>query len=227
MLELDVNDPEQLEAVAGDARRPLGPPRRRAARDRLRRPPTRSAAGSCRPRAPRRSPRSRPARSRSRRWRRRCCRCWSAARRPASSAWTSTPASRGRPTTGPGVSKAALESINRYLARDLGPRGVRSNLVAAGPLRTMAASNIEGFEGLAEVWERQAPLGWDLERPRRRSPTRACSCSRRWRARSPARSCTSTAASTRSAPRCPTRGVGRGRARSGRPPRADRRSRIT
>jgi meromycolic acid enoyl-[acyl-carrier-protein] reductase len=64
-----------------------------------------------------------------------------------------------------GVSKAALESINRYLARDLGPRGVRSNLVAAGPLQTVAASNIEGFEGLAEIWERQAPLGWDLADP--------------------------------------------------------------
>jgi meromycolic acid enoyl-[acyl-carrier-protein] reductase len=64
-----------------------------------------------------------------------------------------------------GVSKAALESINRYLARDLGPRGVRSNLVAAGPLQTVAASNIEGFEGLAQVWERQAPLGWDLSDP--------------------------------------------------------------
>jgi enoyl-[acyl-carrier protein] reductase I len=64
-----------------------------------------------------------------------------------------------------GVSKAALESINRYLARDLGPRGVRSNLVAAGPLQTVAASNIEGFDGLAHVWERQAPLGWDLSDP--------------------------------------------------------------
>ena len=64
-----------------------------------------------------------------------------------------------------GVSKAALESINRYLARDLGPRGVRSNLVAAGPLQTVAASNIEGFDGLAQIWERQAPLGWDLADP--------------------------------------------------------------
>jgi enoyl ACP reductase len=64
-----------------------------------------------------------------------------------------------------GVSKAALESINRYLARDLGPRGVRSNLVSAGPLRTVAASNIEGFDVLAEAWERQAPLGWDLDDP--------------------------------------------------------------
>jgi meromycolic acid enoyl-[acyl-carrier-protein] reductase len=64
-----------------------------------------------------------------------------------------------------GVSKAALESINRYLARDLGPRGVRSNLVAAGPLQTVAASNIDGFEGLAQIWERQAPLGWDVTDP--------------------------------------------------------------
>jgi enoyl ACP reductase len=64
-----------------------------------------------------------------------------------------------------GVSKAALESINRYLARDLGPRGVRSNLVAAGPLQTVAASNIEGFDGLAQIWEHQAPLGWDLSDP--------------------------------------------------------------
>jgi len=64
-----------------------------------------------------------------------------------------------------GVSKAALESVNRYLARDLGPRGVRSNLVAAGPLQTVAASNIEGFDGLAQIWERQAPLGWDLADP--------------------------------------------------------------
>ena len=64
-----------------------------------------------------------------------------------------------------GVSKAALESVNRYLARDLGPRGVRSNLVAAGPLQTVAASNIEGFDGLAQIWGAQAPLGWDLADP--------------------------------------------------------------
>jgi enoyl ACP reductase len=64
-----------------------------------------------------------------------------------------------------GVSKAALESVNRYLARDLGPRGVRSNLVAAGPLQTVAASNIDGFEVLAEAWQRQAPLGWDPSDP--------------------------------------------------------------
>jgi enoyl-[acyl-carrier protein] reductase I len=64
-----------------------------------------------------------------------------------------------------GVSKAALESVNRYLARDLGPRGVRCNLVAAGPLNTMAARSIDGFEELAGIWEQTAPLGWDLDDP--------------------------------------------------------------
>jgi enoyl-[acyl-carrier protein] reductase I len=64
-----------------------------------------------------------------------------------------------------GVSKAALESVSRYLARDLGPRGVRSNLVAAGPLTTVAASNIDGFDVLAEAWQRQAPLGWNMRDP--------------------------------------------------------------
>lgn len=62
-----------------------------------------------------------------------------------------------------GVSKAALESVNRYLARDLGPRKVRSNLVSAGPLRTMAAGAIDGFATLAQAWEHGAPLGWDLD----------------------------------------------------------------
>jgi enoyl ACP reductase len=62
-----------------------------------------------------------------------------------------------------GVAKAALEATARYLARDLGPRGVRVNLVAAGPLGTVAARGIPGFEELAEMWERQAPLGWDGE----------------------------------------------------------------
>jgi len=62
-----------------------------------------------------------------------------------------------------GVSKAALESINRYLAQYLGPKGIRSNLVAAGPLRTMAAGAIEGFEILADAWERHSPLRWDFD----------------------------------------------------------------
>jgi enoyl-[acyl-carrier protein] reductase I len=60
-----------------------------------------------------------------------------------------------------GVSKAALEAVSRYLARDLGPRGARVNLVSAGPLRTAAASGIDGFAALAAAWERGAPLGWD------------------------------------------------------------------
>jgi enoyl ACP reductase len=61
-----------------------------------------------------------------------------------------------------GVSKAALESVARYLARDLGPSGIRVNLVSAGPLRTAAASGIEGFEALAGSWQDAAPLGWEL-----------------------------------------------------------------
>jgi enoyl-[acyl-carrier protein] reductase I len=64
-----------------------------------------------------------------------------------------------------GVAKAALESVNRYLARDLGPHGIRSNLVSAGPLRTMAAKGIPGFKDLAEMWPANAPLGWDIEDP--------------------------------------------------------------
>ena len=64
-----------------------------------------------------------------------------------------------------GVSKAALESVSRYLARDLGPRQIRVNLVSAGPLETVAASGIPGFEQLAGAWEAQAPLGWDTRDP--------------------------------------------------------------
>ena len=64
-----------------------------------------------------------------------------------------------------GVAKAALESCARYLARDLGPRGIRVNLVAAGPLRTMAAKSIPGFGGFEAMWGERAPLGWDLANP--------------------------------------------------------------
>ncbi len=60
-----------------------------------------------------------------------------------------------------GVAKAALESVSRYLARDLGPRGIRVNLVSAGPVETVAAGSIPGFGDLAGLWGRQAPLGWD------------------------------------------------------------------
>ena len=61
-----------------------------------------------------------------------------------------------------GVAKAALESCARYLARDLGPRGIRVNLVAAGPVRTVAAKSIPGFELFEDVWDGRAPLGWDV-----------------------------------------------------------------
>jgi enoyl-[acyl-carrier protein] reductase I len=60
-----------------------------------------------------------------------------------------------------GVAKAALESCSRYLARDLGPHGIRVNLVSAGPLRTLAAKAIPGFEELEDMWSTRAPLGWD------------------------------------------------------------------
>jgi enoyl ACP reductase len=62
-----------------------------------------------------------------------------------------------------GVAKAALESTARYLARDLGPLRVRVNLVAAGPLKTVAARSIPGFARFEEVWSQRAPLGWDVE----------------------------------------------------------------
>jgi enoyl-[acyl-carrier protein] reductase I len=61
-----------------------------------------------------------------------------------------------------GVAKAALESTSRYLAKELGPRGIRSNLVAAGPIKTMAAKSIPGFKKFEDVWDDRAPLGWDV-----------------------------------------------------------------
>jgi meromycolic acid enoyl-[acyl-carrier-protein] reductase len=64
-----------------------------------------------------------------------------------------------------GVSKAALESVARYLARDLGPSGVRVNLVSAGPVKTAAAGGIPGFGTLASSWQSGAPLGWDATDP--------------------------------------------------------------
>jgi enoyl-[acyl-carrier protein] reductase I len=64
-----------------------------------------------------------------------------------------------------GVSKAALESVSRYLARDLGPKGVRVNLISAGPIRTAAASGVPGFSELESAWGEQAPLGWEVDDP--------------------------------------------------------------
>lgn len=71
-----------------------------------------------------------------------------------------------------GVAKAGLESCARYLARDLGGKGIRVNLVSAGPLRTMAAKSIPGFERFEGLWGERAPLGWNITDP---EPTaRAC-----------------------------------------------------
>jgi enoyl-[acyl-carrier protein] reductase I len=64
-----------------------------------------------------------------------------------------------------GVAKSTLESVCRYLARDLGPDGIRVNLVAAGPVRTMAAKSIPGFAAFEDAWNGRAPLGWDVSDP--------------------------------------------------------------
>lgn len=61
-----------------------------------------------------------------------------------------------------GVAKAAMEATNRYLAKELGPRGIRCNLVAAGPIKTMAAKSIPGFSKFEDIWDERAPLGWDV-----------------------------------------------------------------
>ena len=61
-----------------------------------------------------------------------------------------------------GVAKAALEATSRYVARDLGAKGIRSNLISAGPVKTMAANSIPGFDQFEGVWDGRAPLGWDL-----------------------------------------------------------------
>lgn len=72
-----------------------------------------------------------------------------------------------------GVCKAALESVNRYLARDLGPLNIRANLIAAGPLHTRAASGIPDFTRLLHAWDTQAPLDWDPHDP---SPVAETAC---------------------------------------------------
>ena len=64
-----------------------------------------------------------------------------------------------------GVAKAGLEAVTRYLARDLGPKGIRVNAVSAGPIKTMAGKGIPGFDQISGSWDRRAPLGWDVEDP--------------------------------------------------------------
>ena len=75
------------------------------------------------------------------------------------------PPSPGPSTTGWALPRLRLESVSRYLARDLGPSGIRVNLVSAGPIETPAAGGIPGFDGLASMWGKQAPLGWDTKDP--------------------------------------------------------------
>jgi enoyl-[acyl-carrier protein] reductase I len=72
-----------------------------------------------------------------------------------------------------GVSKSALQSVNRYLARYLGKEGIRANLVSAGPLGTVAAKSIPGFEQFENLWEIRAPLGWE---PRNPDPVARMTC---------------------------------------------------
>jgi enoyl-[acyl-carrier protein] reductase I len=64
-----------------------------------------------------------------------------------------------------GVAKAGLEAVTRYLARDLGPKGIRVNTVSAGPIRTMAGKGIPGFDQITDGWDARAPLGWDAREP--------------------------------------------------------------
>ena len=64
-----------------------------------------------------------------------------------------------------GVAKAALAATSRYLARDLGPSKIRVNLVAAGPIKTIAAKSIPGFEKFEDAWQERSPLGWDAADP--------------------------------------------------------------
>ncbi|MDD9207857.1 enoyl-ACP reductase FabI [Georgenia sp. 10Sc9-8] len=76
-----------------------------------------------------------------------------------------------------GVAKAAFESTARYLARDLGPNGIRVNLVSAGPVRTTAATSIPGFEQMESTWSDRAPLGWDVTDPEPAARAVAALCS--------------------------------------------------
>ncbi len=62
-----------------------------------------------------------------------------------------------------GVAKSALQSLSRYMARELGPQQIRCNLVAAGPIKTMAAKSIPGFQLFEDTWDGRAPLGWDVQ----------------------------------------------------------------
>ena len=184
VLELDVNEPGAHRGRRRRARGALGRARRRPARDRLR------ARGRARRRASSTRRPSRPswpsARAPSRLKalaRRRCCRCSRRASGGGSIVGLDFDATVAWPVYDwMGVAKAALESVNRYLARDLGPRGVALNLVSAGPLRTIAARRRSPASTmLADAWERRRRWA-GTPATRGRSPTRASSCSQASRA---------------------------------------------
>ena len=99
-----------------------------------------------------------------------------------------------------GVAKAGLESASRYLALHLGKQGIRSNLVSAGPLRTMAAKSIPGFEQFEDAWVAAGAAGLGPHRPGAGREGGAARCCPTGSRRPPARSSTSTAATTPSAP---------------------------
>ena len=167
VLELDVNEQDHFDALRDELRERWGGSTAPCTRSLLR-PRTRSEASSSTRRARALPQRSRPARSRSRRWRRHCFRCMrtEASREVgASSGSTSTPPGRGPRTTG-WASRRRRSRRRRATSRATSVRtGCGVNLVSAGPLATPAASGIPGFSRLKDLWEAQAPLGWDVRDP--------------------------------------------------------------
>ena len=175
VLELDVNQPEDLEALTDVAARALGRRRRGPARDRLRPRGCARRAVHDRPGRERDRRRFRPARSRSRRS--------AAALAPlmpsaaaASSGWTSTPPWPGRSTTGWASPRRRWSRSRAIWPATSGPQGIRVNLVSAGPLGTVAARGIPGFEQLADAVAGPGAARLGHRRSRGRWPARSASC---------------------------------------------------
>ena len=163
ILELDVNNPAELRGAGRRAARALGRRRRGPSRDRLR-------AGR---RARRASSLTAPAESAEQAFRTSAYsfKALAEALQPLMDGGGSLVGDGLRRQQGmaglrlDGRGEAALESVSRYLARDLGEQGVRVNLISAGPVETPAAQGIPGFEQLAGLWGKQAPLSWDTSDP--------------------------------------------------------------
>ena len=161
ILELDVTDPRRPRRAGGAGRRAA---RRRAARDRVR------AGVVPRRRLPHRAVGRRRGRAAglgvlAQGARRRVPPADAARRLDRRARLRQQPRRRGRSTTGWASPRPRSSRPRAYLARDLGPDGIRVNLVAAGPLRTIAAKSIPGFEQFEDVWAERAPLGWDVKDP--------------------------------------------------------------